>query len=161
MIGKNKGGVFKIETKNGFGLFHCINEEKNKGGVIRVFAKELKEIPSNLEEFVSSKEDFIASFPVNIALRRKIIEKISYYDYSSFEVPRYMIETHVIRGSFLGWFIVDTLTYKRQLVQKLEPEHYNLQENGMINDTLLIERIETRWNVKKWIDLIKEHYKLE
>ena len=57
---------------------------------------------------------------------------------------------HNIRGEFLGWHIVDTETWQRQLVKTLSPEQKKLSPWGIWNDTLLIENLVNDWSLEKW-----------
>ncbi len=57
---------------------------------------------------------------------------------------------HNVKGEFLGWHIIDTHTWQRQLVKNLTPEHKQLSPWGIWNDTLLIENLVNDWDLEKW-----------
>jgi len=50
----------------------------------------------------------------------------------------------------LGWHIIDTETWQRQLVKTLTPEQKQLSPWGIWNDTLLIENLVDDWELEKW-----------
>lgn len=56
----------------------------------------------------------------------------------------------MVRGEFLGWYIVDTKTLKRELKQQLNAEDLKLPFHGHPNDTLLREYLESNWRLENW-----------
>lgn len=57
---------------------------------------------------------------------------------------------HNIRGSRVGWHIVNTDTWKGQMVNELTPEERLLSPWGIWNDTLLVERLAQKWSLDQW-----------
>ena len=57
---------------------------------------------------------------------------------------------HIVRGEFLGWHIIDTDTWQRQLVKSLTREQKQLSPWGIWNDALLIENLVNDWSLEKW-----------
>ncbi len=64
--------------------------------------------------------------------------------------PKFMRTKHLVRGVFLGWYIVNTDTLHHQLVQDLSPEEKMLSPWGIWNDTLLIQRLVENWELEQW-----------
>lgn len=88
-------------------------------------------------------------FPLSTANKQKIVEKVGSY-LSKFEKPKYMRTEHIVKGEFLGWYIVNTDTWQRQLVKSLNSEQKQLSPWGIWNDTLLVENLVTDWSLEKW-----------
>lgn len=70
---------------------------------------------------------FFIQFPLKYALKKKFITKIgNYYIPQSLKVPQYYRSKHIIRGEFIGWHIVDSKTYERELVKELTDEQIKI-----------------------------------
>ena len=82
--------------------------------------------------------------------KRKIVELVGFYPANGFKKPEYMRTEHNVRGEFLGWHIINTETWKRELVKSLSLEQKELSPWGVWNDTLLIERLVDNWSLKNW-----------
>lgn len=50
-----------------------------------------------------------------------------------------------------AWDIVDTDTWKRQVVKKLTPAQVQLSPWGIWNDTLLTEKLAEGWKLEDWV----------
>ena len=61
-----------------------------------------------------------------------------------------MRDEHNVRGESLGWHIIDTDTWHRELVKKLTHEQKNFSDWASWNDTLLIRRLVEGWSLEKW-----------
>lgn len=144
------GDIFELETPKGKAYLHFIYKDKATGYLVRVLPGLYSARPTDLEELVTLKERFMVFFPLSTANKQKIIQKIGHYPADKFEKPRYMRVEHIVRGAFLGWHIVDTDTWERQLVNELTPEQKLLSPWGIWNDTLLIENLVDDWSLEKW-----------
>ncbi|MBV4360442.1 hypothetical protein [Pinibacter aurantiacus] len=148
------GDIFEIETPIGTAYLHYIFEDKVCGELIRVFRPQ--NTTKGLSEIVQDKEAFMIFFPLEAACRKKIVKLSGHFSADAFGKPKYMRCVHSVRGQFLGWFIVDTETMIRRLVEKLSDEEIKYSEWGIWNDTLLIDRIAKNWSLENWaIDLSK------
>ena len=67
-----------------------------------------------------------------------------------FEKPSYMRTKHFIGREFVGWHIIDTSTWKRELVKELSDEQLKLSPWGTINDTLLVDYLLNDWSLENW-----------
>jgi hypothetical protein len=144
------GDIFEFETPKGKAYLHFIYKDKVTGYLVRVLSGLYSERPTDLEELVTFKERYMVFFPLSAANKQKIIQKIGHYPVDKFEKPKYMRVEHIVRGEFLGWHIVDTDTWERQLVKELLPEQKLLSPWGIWNDTLLIENLVDDWSLEKW-----------
>lgn len=146
------GDIFEINTPKGKAYLHYIYKDSNpKMGMhlIRVLKGLYFEKP-NLEELARSHERYMIFFPVSAAYNRKIIDKVGHFSAENFSKPKHMRDEHNVRGEHLGWHIIDTDTWHRQLVKELTPDQKKLSEWGTWNDTLLIERLISDWSLEKW-----------
>jgi hypothetical protein len=144
------GDIFEINTSKGKAYIHLIYEDKDSVELVRVLSGLYHERPVNFETIAKQKEQFIVSFPLKVAVKKRIVARVGNFNKENFEKPKYMRTEHHIQGEFLGWHIIDTDSWKRQLVQKLNTEQLNLSPWGVWNDTLLIERLSQGWNLKDW-----------
>ena len=144
------GDIFEINTSKGKAYLHYIFKDEVIGELIRVLPGLYSERPASLDNLAKSKEKFMIFFPLSAANKRKIVENVGYYPADNFERPKYMRYDHNVRGTFLGWHIVDTNTWHRQLVKSLTPEQKQLSPWDVWNDTLLIERLVSNWSLESW-----------
>lgn len=147
------GDLFAIETPKGKGYFQYVYlNSQDDIELIRVLPGLYAEEPQNMEGLVSQKEVFFVQFPVRAAYRRKIIRLIGHYEVlPGIEVPpKRMRTTHVIRGEFICWHIVDYETLQRVSAKELTEEQKKLSPWGIWNDTLLIEKMVEGWTPEKW-----------
>jgi hypothetical protein len=144
------GDIFEINTPKGKAYLHYIHKDSVTGELIRVLKGLYSERPMDLDILAASEERYIISFPLSAAVKQKIVESVGYFAASNFSKPKLMRTEHNIRGEFLGWHLVDTETWQRQLVKKLSKEQKKLSPWGLWNDTLLVEKLVTNWSLEKW-----------
>lgn len=144
------GDIFEINTPKGRAYLHYIYKDKTTGDLIRVLPGLYSKRPANFDTLAGSKERYVVFFPLSAANKQKIVEQVGYYPADNFGKPKYMRTEHFVRGEFVGWHIIDTETWQRQLVKKLTPEQKQLSPWGIWNDTLLIENLLTDWSLEKW-----------
>lgn len=150
-MGKIKiGDIFEIETPKGKAYLHYVFKDSVTGELVRVLQGLYHTRPANLNEVVILKERYFISFPLLAATKQKIVEHVGFSSVSDLSKPKYMRTEHNIRGEFLGWHIVDTKTWQRQLVKILTPKQKELSPWGIWNDTLLIERLVDNWSLDDW-----------
>jgi hypothetical protein len=143
------GDIFTIKTPKGKGYLHYVYKDKTVGDLIRVLPGLYMGEPENLNQLVSMKERYMIFFPLSAAYKQDIVEMIGnqVFDFSK---PKYMRDIHKVRGEMLGWHIVDTDTWKMQLVKTLNEEQKKLSPWGIWNDTLLIQRLTEDWSLENW-----------
>lgn len=145
-----EGDIFEINTPAGLGYLHYIYKDSAIGELVRVLAGIYPERPSDFDKLTTSKERYMIFFPLSAAYKRKIIERVGNYPAEGFSMPKYMRTEHNVRGEFLGWHIVNTNNWHRQLVATLTPEQKKLSPWGIWNDTLLIEKLVDDWRLEQW-----------
>lgn len=144
------GDVFELETSAGKAYLHYIYEEPDFGELIRVLPGLYQERPSNLNEIVAEKERYMIFFPLKAAHRRSIVCKVGHVSAGAYAKPAFMRSDHWERFEFKGWHIVDTKTWRMQLVSELTDEQVKLSPWGIWNDTLLCERLAENWSLEQW-----------
>src|SRR5690606_28614971 len=120
------GDIFEINTLKGKAYLHYIYKDKITGDLIRILPGLYFDRPDSFDKLAGSNESFMVFFPLSAAYKQKMVEQVSYYAADSFEKPKYMRTEHIVRGEFLGWHIIDTETWQRQLVKTLTPEQKKL-----------------------------------
>lgn len=146
------GDIFEIETPQGKAYLQYVLKNDSIGELIRVLPGIYSEMPDDFESLASMKEKFLVFFPLKAAFTKKIIKRVALsVDTFDFEKPKHMRSIHNIGGEFLGWHIIDTETWQRQLVKVLTPEQKQLSPWGVWNDTLLVERITSEWTPEQWV----------
>ncbi|HTD92563.1 MAG TPA: hypothetical protein VK644_02075, partial [Chitinophagaceae bacterium] len=139
------GDIFEISTPKGNAYLHYVYSDKTIGSLIRVLSGLYTGGSVDLCKIAASNERFMVFFPLSAAFRRKIVKYAGHCDIQDFVKPAYMREENNVRGVFLGWYIIDTQTWHRQLVKELTPAHKQLSPWGCWNDTLLIEKLMEGW----------------
>ncbi|ELM3645113.1 hypothetical protein [Flavobacterium psychrophilum] len=145
------GDIFEISTPKGYAYLHYVCEDVKIGRtLLRVLQGLYLERPNNLEELSSQKERYLLFFPLKEAYKRGIVERVGFLQCDSFVKPQKMRSEHNVKGEFLGWHIIDTDTWHRDLVKNLNPEQQKLSDWGSWNDTLLIENLINNWSLESW-----------
>lgn len=152
MVKIKVGDIFEIKTPKGNAYLHYVYKDNLTGDLIRILPGTYAVTPSETEllNLAQAKELYVVFFPLAYAYKQGIVQKVGSYGIDNFIRPRYMRTKHMVRGEFLGWHIVDTSTWQRQLVKKLTSDQLKLNPWGLWNDTLLVERITEGWMPEKW-----------
>lgn len=146
----NKGDTFRIKTKIGFGFLQYIETDDMGIEFVRVL-EPVKENGEISQSEINQMERWNIGFPLKAAIRKKIIEKVG-----SFEIPssyinsEYARSEHNIREEFLGWHIVHKSSLKRELKKSMNKKDLKLSPHGIMNDTIVIERLEENWRLENW-----------
>lgn len=145
-----KGQVFSIKTEKGFGFIQYIETDTLGVEYVRLLQpiKDLKEID---QKEVNQSQRWCCGFVVNTAHHRKIINYVGQFELP----PKYKIEywtrsPHNVRGKHLGWNLVHRETLERKFTKKLRRKHLKLSPHGILNDTLIKERLEESWSLTDW-----------
>tara|TARA_B100001057_G_C22452020_1_gene795459 strand:- start:122 stop:574 length:453 start_codon:yes stop_codon:yes gene_type:complete len=145
-----KGDIFRIKTNLGFGFLQYI--ETNEMGIefVRIL-QPIKEDGEISQSEVDQQERWNTGFPLKAATRKKITEKVGSFEIpSSYLYSEYTRSMHNVHGEFLGWHIVHKPTLKRELKKVLNENDLKLSPHGIMNDTLIIERLEENWRLENW-----------
>ncbi|WP_148226462.1 hypothetical protein [Paludibacter propionicigenes] len=143
------GDIFEIETSIGKAYLHYIHRDKTIGDLVRVLSGLYTQRPESFDKIINH-ERYMIFFPLKAAFNQKIVLKVNSYPIDNYNIPKYMRTEYNVRGEFLGWHIIDTATWKRQLTRNLSKEQVGFSPWGMFNDTLLIEKLTTNWSLDEW-----------
>jgi hypothetical protein len=144
------GDVVEITTPDGLAYAQYTHKHVSPpkyGELIRVLPGTWKLRPSNFAELVLQPSRFITFFPLGAACSRGIVRVVASESIPAFatQFPIFRNSHRDVRGRRVGnWFLWDGV--KEWQVPTLSLAQ--LQEyppSGVINDTLLIERITTGW----------------
>lgn len=146
----NKGDTFKIRTKIGFGFIQYVETDEEGIEFVRIL-EPIKENGEISQPEVDQLERWSIGFPLIKATRKKITERVGSFDIpGSYVKSQYARTVHTVRGEFLGWHIVNKSTLKRELKKTLNEDDIKLSPYGIMNDTLIIERLEENWRLENW-----------
>lgn len=144
------GDVFELETPKGKAYLHYIYDDPTIGELIRVLSGLYHDRPPELDEIVAKKERYLIFFPLKAAYRRSIVERVGHASADGYAKPAFMRSDHWERFEFKGWHIIDTETWRMQLVSRLSDEQKQLSPSGIWNDTLLRDRLVAGWSLENW-----------
>jgi len=145
-----KGDTFKIKTKIGYGFLQYIETDDLGIEYIRIIDC-ISEEGSITQEDVNKLERWSTGFPLKAAVRKKNVERVGIFEVPScFENYEYARSKHFIRGEFIGWHIINRKTLKRELKKTLTQADLKLSPHGIMNDTLIAERLEEDWKLDNW-----------
>ena len=143
------GDIFKIKTSKGKTYLHFVFKDEANGDLVRVMTDLFSDQPDNLDSLACKDGRFLIFFPLSAAYKKKIVKKVGHYK-SDFTRPEFMRIEHFVRCDFLGWHIVNSDTWKKELVNKLNGGLNQLSPWGIWIDTLLTERLEEGWALDSW-----------
>lgn len=144
------GDIFRIKTNKGYGFIQYVESSETFGEYIRILAP-LKEEKKITQSEINQMERWCIYFPLKIAYRRKIVDLIGNYELPSTYVAQENTRIeHNIRGEHLGWRIVNRKTLAAEFKKKLDAKDLKLSPNGIFNDTLIIEYLESDWKLENW-----------
>lgn len=141
------GDVVELRARSGFIYAQYVNKEKMFGHLVRVFPGVFDSPPSSFSDVVQGKEQFLAFFPLGAAIRRGLVRVVAneqvpteYKDFPTFKAgwkdPR--------TGQVSNWWLWDgEREWRVGYLSEEEKRKYPSRE--AINDTLLIERVESNW----------------
>lgn len=140
------GDVVEIPTSKGLAYAQVILKDNQWGALLRIVPELHKERPSDFSLLLQQAETFKVFFPLGAAVHRGIFEIVANgaIPDSSKGMPVFRSAGHIDRtGRVHFWWIEDGKNYHK--VGKLSQQQKKLPLLEVINDTLLIERIEQGW----------------
>ena len=145
------GDVFEIPTEKGAGYFQCVRESRPQDcEVIRVLPGVYPDGGADLANLVANDEVFFIQFPLEAAIKKKLVRHMGHYDVpSSVTVPKYSRRKHLISGA--GWQIVDNETLVVRPVRDLSNEERGMSPHEIWNVALLAQRIAEGWRPEDWV----------
>lgn len=140
------GDIVEISTGRGFAYAHHTHRHAMYGSLLRVFTGFDLERPDVLQ-VASRPVQFSTFFPLNSAVTRKLVQIAGHApvapSLTSFPTFRTGV-ANPLTGEVGTWWLWDGENEWR--VGALTPEQRRFPVRGVMNDTLLIERIEEEWN---------------
>lgn len=144
------GDIFEIETTRGLAYAQCILKDKNWGELIRIIEGFYPARPESFRNLVNDEDKFVTFFPLQAAINQKIFQVVANEgipegaeDFSRYRKAGFRDR----EGKVKDWWIYDGK--RKGNVFKLSPGEAKLPILQVINDTLLIERIEEDWTPEK------------
>jgi hypothetical protein len=139
------GDIIEIPTSKGLAYAQYTHQHEMYGGLIRILDGFFISRPINFDELVKRKHKFVVFFPVRAAISRKIFEIVAHCEIpeeaSNFPVFRDGLPDRV--GKVTNWWLWDGK--KEWMIGRLTDEQRKFPIRGILNDTALIERIESGW----------------
>lgn len=126
---------------------HHTHRHAMYGSLLRVFTGFDAERPENISSIARRPVQFSTFFPLNAAVTRKIVQIAGHApvdpDLATFPTFRSGV-VDPRTGNVGTWWLWDGENERR--VGALTPEQRQFPVRGVMNDTLLIERIVEEWN---------------
>jgi hypothetical protein len=147
------GTVIEIGTSKGFVYAQYTHRHANYGYLIRVIQGLHESTPTDIDSLAKQPTNFVTFFPLAAAIKRKLFKVIGVrpvpefaQNFPIFKTGHYDKE----KGKITVWFLWDGTNNWR--VDKLTEEEKDYPIRGIINDTLLIEYIETEWTPRRYTE---------
>jgi hypothetical protein len=140
------GDVFEVQTGSGLAYAQCTHLHAEHGHLIRVLPGLFTKRPKGLRELVGQPTRFCTFFALQAALNRKAVEVVG-----NDAVPPEAQKLPLFRNGVPNrttnrvdtWWLWDG--ERQWLVGALSEEQRRLPILGVVDDTLLIERIVSGW----------------
>jgi hypothetical protein len=140
------GDIVEITTPKGYAYAQYTHKHSTYGALIRVLKGIFKEKPENLLDLISEGYQFITFFPLGAADNRGIVHIVGNLPLpeKSRDFPVFKAGTPNSNGKVEIWWLWDG--EKEWKVGELKEEQKDFPPRGVINDTLLVERISNGWS---------------
>jgi hypothetical protein len=140
------GDVVEIPTEKGLTYAQFTHKEPQWGSLLRVLPGFFTQRPTTLTDLVGEDTVFLSFFPLQAAINRNIFEIVA-----NCPVPPHAVKFPLFRapgwadrtGKVLDWWLWDG--EKSWKIGNLTAEEKRLPIKEVINDTLLVERIQEGW----------------
>jgi hypothetical protein len=142
------GDVVEIQTKKGLAYAQFTHSHKRYGALLRVFGEFFARRPNDFTRLVTQPSLFEAFFPLGSACAQNIVAIVANESIAlPREFPMFRTGIENMKGVVECWWLWDGETEQRIGELKQGMERYPIR--GVINDTLLIERIEDGWRAER------------
>ena len=140
------GDIVEIDTPKGYAYAQFTHKHPQYGALIQVVKGIYKKKPDNISELLSNELQFITFFPLGAAVNKEIVNIVGNLPLpeKSKRFPLFRAGTPTKNGKVEIWWLWDGV--EEWKVGELSEEQKNLPLRGIINDTLLIERICNEWS---------------
>jgi hypothetical protein len=144
------GDILEIPTAKGLAYAQYTHDDSMYGQLIRVLEKTFQRRPADFSETVQGPVQFCVFFPLKAAVRRGIFKIVGQQEVAPsnqvFPTFRSGLPDPQTNKVKTWWFWDGKEEWK---VGEITEEQRKMPLSGTINDTLLIEYIETGWRPEK------------
>jgi hypothetical protein len=146
------GDILELPTRRGFAYAHYVAQSKEMGGLIRVLAGFHSARPEDLIAVASGKEQFSVFFPVKAAIAQGIFQTIGNVapEAIRWKFPVFRAAGLKNASGQVDWWLWDGS--KSWKYGPITEEINWLPIKGIVNDTMLIKRIEEGWTPERDIN---------
>lgn len=138
------GDIVEIKTARGLSYAQYTHKHVQYGALLRVFEKAFTSRPTDFSQVVVLPIQFVTFFPLGAAYSRGIVTVVSNQPIQApTEFPKFRAGVADRTGRYNDWWLWDGKTEVR--IGTLKPGQEELPIRGVINDTLLFERVESNW----------------
>jgi hypothetical protein len=140
----------EIETRKGFAYAQLTHKLLSFGALLRVFEGFHRARPSSFEMVVRGPVQFETFFPLDTAVRRKIVKIVGREPVSEpTEFPLFRAAQAIDpkTNRILNWWLWDG-EREWPLDRPLTEDERRLSIRAVVNDTALVDRIETGWRAE-------------
>jgi hypothetical protein len=140
------GDILEIKTAKGLAYAQLIHKVPPEGSLIRVLIPLLASPAEHLDVLAAMGDRFLTFFPVGAAVNRKIVRfagNVAVPDKYKEVPPMRAPGGRTPRGKVMNWWVLEG--GKERRVDELTPEQRRWSIASVINDTLLVKRIEQDW----------------
>lgn len=144
------GDVIEIPTLQGLAYSQFTHKHPKYGALLRVMPGLFDFRPYKFDDIVLLEPQFSTFFPLGAACSRGILRVVANESIcATLRVfPTFRTSVKGIDGTWGPWWLWDG--DKEWKIGKLKPELATLPPLGIVNDTLLIERITAGWRHEHW-----------
>lgn len=141
------GDILELPIQTGFAYLQYVMKVPRFGVLVRVLRGTFVECPRLFSHLANQPESFVAFFPVGAAVAQGILRPVAHES-----VPERLQVLPLFRaagnidpktGKVLDWWLWDG--ERSWPVGELRPEHRHLPIQEVLNDTMLVQRIEDGW----------------
>jgi hypothetical protein len=138
------GDIIEIKTARGLSYAQYTHKHSQYGALLRVFEEAFAIRPTDFSQVVLLPVQFVTFFPLGSACARGIVTVVSNHPIQTpTEFPTFRAGVADRAGKYNNWWLWDGKTEVQ--IGTLTPGQEELPIRGVINDTLLFERVESNW----------------
>jgi len=146
------GDIIEIKTSKGYGYMQYTHKDSMLGNLVRVFKGIYIKPLEDLQVLEDKEIQFTTFFPLQTAVNQNIVTVIANKkvrkDLQPFPLLKSMLAQDKETWKAKSWELWDGEKVIGLIRPPLTQEQINLPISEVINDTLLIERIDSGWTTK-------------
>jgi len=141
------GDVIEIAIDHRYAYAHYSHRHSTYGALLRVMPSTHAVRPDDFEWISTAEPQFLCFFPLNAAIKRNLVARVGSAPLAQVAQPFPVFRASVRSPNGWGpWWLWDG--EKEWLVGTLQSGMERLPIRGVINDTLLVERIRNGWRAE-------------